>query len=133
MNWQYFDFNTLIPQSELTYLKKTKDKSIVTIKRLPVFANPHHVYTFEENDIQKVGAIWFVAKLNGFRPEELAMITDLLYRYLNINYSNKYEISMDYCIAVDVNSSNSTSYSPIENREIKSALIPTVDEMKKLM
>lgn len=133
MNWQYFDFNTLIPQSELTYLKKTKDKSIVTIKRLPIFANPHHVYTFEENGIKKVGAIWFVAKINGFRPEELAMVTDLLYRYLDINYSDEFEVSAEYCIAVDVNSSNSISYSPIENREIKSALMTTVNEMKKLM
>ncbi|MGJ1406875.1 hypothetical protein [Sphingobacterium siyangense] len=128
-----FDFNTLKPQGKLTAFKKPKDKSIVAIKRLPLFVKPHHVYSFEENEIKKIGAIWFVAKLNGFRPEELAMVTDLLYRYLDINYSDEFEVSMEYCIAVDVNTPSHISYARIENRDIKSALLPTVDEMKKLM
>ncbi|TDQ79761.1 hypothetical protein [Sphingobacterium yanglingense] len=128
-----FDFNTLKPQGKLSALKKPKDKSIVVIKRLPLFVKPHHVYSFEENGIKKIGAIWFVAKLNGFRTDELSMVTDLLYRYLDINYSDEFEVSVEYCIAVDVNTPSYIPYSRIENGDIKSALIPTVDEMKKLM
>ncbi|MEN5058451.1 hypothetical protein [Sphingobacterium kitahiroshimense] len=102
-------------------------------KRLPLFAKPHHVFTFEENNVKKIGAVWFVAKLRGFKNEELAMVTDLLYRYLETKYSDKYELAMDYCIAIDVNTSNRIAYSRIDNGEVNSALIATVDEMKKLM
>ena len=132
-DFEGFGFNTLKPQAELTYLKKPKEKSIVIIRRLPLFVKPHHVYAFEENGIKKIGAIWFIAKLHGFKHEELAMVTDLLYRYLDSNYSDNYEISTNYCIALDVNSSHSISYSQIEKGEFSSALMPTIIEMKKLM
>lgn len=131
--FEEFDFYILKPQTDLIYLKKTKEKSIVSIKQLPLFVNPHHVYTFKEDNVKKIGAIWFVAKLGGFKNEELAIVTDLLYRYLVTNYSDKFEISMSYTIAIDVNTAHIISYSHIENGEIKSTLIPVINEIKKLM
>lgn len=132
-NFEEFNFETLMPQTELTYLKKPKDKSIVAIKRLPLHAKPNHVFTFAENGDRKIGAVWFVAKLNGFKHEELAMVTDLLYRYLDINYSDDYKIAEDFCIAVDVNTVNSISYTQLGNKKVKSPLLQTVDEIKKLL
>lgn len=132
-DFEEYDFNTLKPPTELTYLKKPKEKSIVSIKQLPLFVKPHHVFTFEEDNVKKIGAIWFVAKLGGFIDEELAMVTDLLYRYLATNYSDKFEVSMSYTIAVDVNSQHTNSYSFIDNGEIKSILMPLINEIKKLM
>lgn len=64
---------------------------------------------------------------------EIAYVTDLLYRCPKTNYSDKYELTMDHCIAIDVNTSNRIAYSRIDNGEVNSALIATVDEMKKLM
>jgi len=128
-----FDFDTLRPPTELTYLKKPKEKSIVAIKRLPLYAKPNHVFTFNDNGKRKIGAIWFVAKLNGFAHEELTMVTELLYRYLDMNYSDKYEIANEYCITMDVNSVNSISYAQLGNKKVKSSLLQTVDEIKKLI
>jgi len=132
-DFEDFDFNRLKPHSKLLYQKKPKDKSIVAIKGLPLFAKPHHVFTFKENDITKIGAVWFVAKLRGLKYDELAMVTELLYRYLDINYSNEYEIANDYCIAVDVNTVNSMNYAQLNNKKIKSLLVRTVGEIKKLI
>ncbi len=131
--FEEFNFNELKPLMKLSLLKKPKDKSIVLIQELPLFAKPQHVFTFEENNIKKIGAIWFVAKSKGFSPHELAMVTDLLYRYLKINYSKNNEISYNYCLAVDVNTINSISYSQVAAGEIKSSLIQIVKEMKKLI
>lgn len=129
-SFEEFDFNMLKPLTKLAFLKKPKDKSIVLIHELPLFAKPQHVFTFEDNNIEKIGAIWFVAKSKGFSPHELAMITDLLYRYLKVNYSEKYEIASNYCVAIDVNGVNSISYSQVATGEIKSLLIQIVEEIK---
>lgn len=96
-DFENFDFSQLKPPAELTYLKKPKDKSIIPISGLPLYAKPHHVFNFEEDDTKKIGAVWFVAKSGGFRQEELAMIVDLLHRYLSSYQSNKYEVASDYC------------------------------------
>lgn len=132
-DFEGFDFNQLKPRSKLIYQKKPKDKSIVAINGLSLFAKPHHVFIFIENDITKIGAIWFVAKLRGLKYDELAMITELLYRYLDGNYSNEYEIANDYCIAVDVNTVNSMNYAQLNHKKIKSPLVQTVGQIKKLL
>lgn len=132
-DFEEYDFTAIKPNAKLVFIKKNKAKSIVDIKKLPLYAMPHHVFSFEKNEIQKIGAVWFVAKKGGFKIEELAMVTDLLYRYLDTNYTSKYEIDMDYCLAVDVNSLNHISYTPISTTEIKSPLMQTVNEMKVLM
>lgn len=132
-DFEVFDFNQLRPPSKLTYLKKPKDKCIVPIKGLSLFVNPHHVFTFQENEVKKVGAVWFLAKSGGFRREELVMVVDLLYRYLSINHSTQHEISSDYCLVVDASTLTLLPYSQIGSHQIKSPLLPLVDEMNKLI
>lgn len=131
--FEEFDFNTLKPNDKLTFLKKPKEKAIVTIERLPFFVDPHHVFTFEVDGATKIGAIWFLAKKNGFSLGELAMITDLLYRYLE-NYGHvNAEIAMDYCVAVDACTTNRKSYKDIDTGNTPSGLMRTISEMKKLI
>ncbi len=99
-NYEDFDLKKWRPSKTLGYLKKTKDHSVLTIKGLPVKATPHHVFSFTRNGIQEIGAIWFIAKLNGFKKVELGMFVEILYRYLKVHYSRKHDLNTKYCIAV---------------------------------
>lgn len=131
--YENFDFTSIRPNAELTFLKKPKAKSIVLLRGLPIHAKPSHAYTYEENGKKRIGAMWFVAKLNGFRPDELALFTDILFRYLDINYGDKYQISEQNCTAVDVTTTNAISYSQIHNGEVESPLLATIASIKKLI
>ncbi len=133
-NFEDFDFLQLKPKYELKYLSKPHNKSILTIKDIPVQVLPHHVFVFEEGKVKKIGAIWFVAKLNGYKSNELAVFTDALYRYLEINYIKEYEISLDFCWAVDVMNLNKLSYKKLsinENPAFLNAILESIKVLSK--
>lgn len=132
-NFEDFDFKKWRPTESLKFIKKHKDNSILMIKGLPIQVSPHHIFTFQKNDIQEMGAIWFIAKLNGFTKNELGMFADILFQNLKTNFSNKYNISSKYCIAVDVFNNFDVNYSQLETGEISPILNLTLDEIKKLM
>lgn len=126
-----FDFSQLKPLAELSYLKKPTDKSIITINHMPFFVKPSHVFLYDDG-VKQIGAIWFVARKGGYNQDELAMVTELLYRYLRVNYSADYEVNNELCIAFDVNSGNFLTYAEIAAGVIASPLIEIVREMKRL-
>ncbi|HEY5592707.1 MAG TPA: hypothetical protein VIK55_17025 [Paludibacter sp.] len=130
--FETFDFSKWIPTNEFKIIKKYKSNFILDINGLQVQAIPQHVFTFK-NDNEEIGAIWFIAKLEGYSQTELAMFTDILYRYLNTNFSKNYRINPDYCIAVDVVKVEDLSYSKIIKEGIFLMLDSTVKEIKKLM
>lgn len=130
-NFEDFDFSHLKPNFELEYLPKPKDKSILTIEGLPVQILPNHVFTFETNNVKKIGAIWFVSKLDGYRIEELAFFTEAIYRYLSSNYSGKYEIDPDFCLSVDVMNLNNLRYTQILNKKVPVLLNQTLKSIKE--
>lgn len=132
-HYENFDFASIRPNGRLTFLKKPKAKSIVEIKGLPVYAKPSHVYTYEENGKKRIGAMWFVAKLNGFGPDELVLFTDILFRYLDINYGDKHQINEQHCMAIDVITTKAISYSQILSGEVESSLLATIAAIKKLI
>jgi hypothetical protein len=132
-NYKDFDLKKWKPSKKIKLLKKNKDHSILTIKGLQVQATPHHVFTFQKNDVEEVGAIWFIAKLNGFKKDELGMFADILYRYLKTHFSKDYDLNPKYCIAVDVFKKFEVNYSQLEKGEISLILNPTLEEIKKLM
>ena len=61
------------------------------------------------------------------------MITDILYRYLELNYSDSFEVATNFCIAFDVTTINILSYAQLENKSIKSPLIELVNEINQLL
>lgn len=132
-NYDDFDFKNWRPSEKLKFLKKHKDDSILTIKGLQVQVTPNHVFTFQKEGIEEIGAIWFIAKLDGFRKDELGMFTDILYKYLNTHFSKDYTLNPKYCIAVDVFNNLDVEYSQIEKGEVPKILNVTLDEIKKLM
>lgn len=131
--YEVFDFKILKPNEQITYIKKHKSDFVLTIQGLPIEAVPHHVFSYQDEDIKEIGAIWFIAKLDGYREVELGMFTDILYRYLKINFSKDYTLNPRYCIAVDVVNNFAVNYYQIEKGEVPSILDKTIDEIKKIM
>lgn len=132
-NYEDFDLKKWKPSKKINFLKKHKDDSILNIKGLQIQATPNHVFTFQKNDVEEIGAIWFIAKLNGFRKDELGMFADILHRYLKTHFSKEYNLNSKYCIAVDVFNNFEINYSQLEKGEIPLILNSTLDEIKKLM
>ncbi|TLX72613.1 hypothetical protein E9993_17405 [Labilibacter sediminis] len=126
------DFRKWMPAEGFDIIKKHKSDFLLDISGLQVQALPHHVFTFK-NDDEEIGAIWFIAKLEGYNKYELAMFTDILYRYMNQTYSKNYKINSDFCIAVDVVNVINLSYTQIMEEKIPLRLDLTIDEIKKLM
>lgn len=132
-NYEDFDLKMWRPARKISFVKKHKDDSILTIKEFQIQAIPNHVFTFSKVDVKEIGAIWFIAKLNGFSQGELGMFSDILFRYLKLHYSKDYVINQKYCIAVDVFNNYQVNYLQLKNSEFPSLLNPTLDEIKKLM
>ncbi len=123
------DFDKWRPFGEMNYMRKYNEYSMLNIEGLHVKVFPSHVFSFQEDNVEKIGAIWFIAKLNGYRKEELGMFTDILYRYLNFHYSGTYDISSKYCIAVDVFNGSDINYLQLQQGEISQILSSTIDEI----
>lgn len=132
-NFEDYDFSELKPAKKLTFLSKSADKSILSLRGVPVQVRPHHVFTFSEKDAKKVGTVQFVSKLQGYSMEELGMFADALYRYLNFNYSEEFEVAAEYCSAVDVSNLVSVNYGQIINGDVAAVLNETLDEIAALM
>lgn len=127
------DFKKLRPNSKLSFLKKTSGNSLLTVKGLQIEVKPCHIYTFEKDDEEKVGAIWFTAKINGYLIEEIGLFCDMLYRFLRNNYSKKYHLIPKYCIVVELLSGKVIDYSEIESGKISQLLASTLDEINRLL
>lgn len=132
-NFSDFDFHELKPNVKLTYLNKPTNKAILDVKGLPIQAKPDYVFTFSINSREEIGAVWFIAQLDGFDSEELGMFVDILYRYLVKHYSKDFFINASYCIAVDVNKVQRVTYKDIEEGKIPRLLDQTIDDIKKLL
>lgn len=126
------DFKKWRPK-KMQLLKQTRTDTIMVIKGIEVKATPQYVFTFQRNGVDEVGAIWFIAKVNGFKTEELGMFADIQFKYLKKHFSKGRQINSNYCIAVDVFRNTDVSYSELEKGEVTSALTSTLAEIKKLM
>jgi hypothetical protein len=130
--FEEFDFNTIRPKADLKFLKKPSDKSLIVIKGYPVQARPHHVFSFSEKGSDEIGAVWFVAKLGGYKKSELGMFADILYRYLEKHYSKDFYVNPKYCIAIDVVNGNEVNYEDIKKGKVPILIESTIEEIKKI-
>jgi hypothetical protein len=127
------DIKKLRPSGKVSFLKKSSGNGLLTIKGLEVLAKPSHIFSFGKTNEEKVGAIWFTAKKDGYRIEQIGMFCEMLYRFLKHNYSNKYELTPRFCIAVDILSGHNVNYSQIENGALSPILLGTLDDINKYM
>lgn len=132
-NYKGMDLKEIRPTQKLSFLKKSTGNPILTIRGLQVEAKPSHIFTFGNKEEQKVGAIWFTSKVNGYSIEEVGMFCEMLYRFLRHNYSNKYQLMPRYCIAIDMVSGHTIDYSRMEAGSLSTLLNSTLDQMNKFM
>lgn len=131
--YKKMDLSKLRPNNKLSPLKKSSANPLLTIKGLQVEAKPSLVYIFGKKGEEKVGAIWFTAKVGGYQIEEVSMFCEVLYRFLRHNYSKQYQLIPKYCVSIEMLSGRSISYSEIEGGSFSRVLNPTLDEINKLM
>lgn len=131
-NFKEYDFRYLKPDTEITLMKQTKSDTMLDINGLLIEAKPCHVFSFSKNGSSEIGAVWFIAKLNGFTKAELGMFADITYRYLNKYYSNDFYVNPDYCIAVDLFHGQEVNYSNLKNGEIPILIDSSIDDLKKI-
>lgn len=132
-NFREVDIPSFKPRNAFKRIPKTDSKSVLKIQDIPVQVIPHHLFTFEENNTKKLGAIWFVAKIKGYKKEELGIFSEALHHYLKVNYSDKFIISPEYCISMDVISVNLINYSQLLNQEVPSLLNKSLEAIQKLL
>lgn len=121
------------PSGKLEFLKRKGTNPVLVVKGLEIEVKASLVFRFGNEDEPKVGAIWFFAKKDGFRIEEVGMFCEMLYRFLRHNYARKYTLASQFCIAVDLFSSRAVRYSELESGAVPSALLPILDEISRMV
>ncbi len=129
--YEKYDFKKWTPLGKIGFLKN--HRVVLSVRDLLVESSPHHVFSFTKDNLDEVGAIWLIAKKDGYKKEELGMFTDILFRYLKNQFGKAYTVNPRYCIALDVVEGHDVNYSQLQKGEIPVILNKTVDEIKKLM
>jgi len=130
-NYEDFDFSTWYPNKTFKILDKVNKKSIVEIHKVPVQIIPNQVFTFKDNKIDYVGAIWFVAKLDGYGKAEFGIFAEALFYYLKNNFSKKYEVSPENCLIVDVLNIDEVNYQMVLDNKIPAILKETLKSIRE--
>jgi hypothetical protein len=60
------------------------------------------------------------------------MFCEMLYRFLELHFSNDYQIAEDYCITIDTCFSKMMTYSEISDGSVPSLIKQTIEEIKKI-
>jgi len=131
-SFKEFDILNLRPTNITKFETIHKSVKIITIKNFPIYINPDLVFHFEENGKEFVGALLLVPQLNGFTKANFGIFCEVLYTFLNKHYSDNYQISEEYCIAIDTFNASKISYRDLINKKAPSLLKSTLDEIKKL-
>lgn len=128
-NYEDFDSSNWLPANTKTVSRSSK-KAIIEISGVPVQITPSQVYSFEVGEDKYVGAIWFLAKLEGFKKPELGIFAEALHIYLSANFANGYHVSAQNCLIVDVLNKEEVNYQMIVDKEIPSLLFETLESIK---
>lgn len=131
-NYEDFDFSNWLPDN-INILSKSSKKSIIYLNTVPVQITPSQIYSFDKDGEKYVGAIWFVARLEGYKREELGMFAEALFIYLSNNFGEEHLISPENCLVVHVLDKNEVNYKMIVDKEIPSIFDSTLKDIKKLI
>lgn len=132
-NFEDYDFNTLRPMTEIKFHKKPSRKLILKVNDIPIESKPHHIFSYSNKGSDEIGAIWFVAKKDGYKKNELGIFCDVMHRHITLNYSDKYKINPEFCIVVDIFNGTDINYSQLLNGDIVYSLEETINEVKRVL
>ncbi len=130
-NYEDFEFSTWYPNKTFKILEKANKKSIIEINKIPVQVLPNQVFSFTKNKIDYVGAIWFVAKLDGYSKAEFGIFAEAIFHYLSNNFSKKYEVSPENCLIVDVLNIDEVNYQMVLDNKIPALLKETLKSIRE--
>lgn len=126
-----FDFSDSRPASILKFERVPKFYKILTIDGFPLYINPSLLFSYQKNGKDELGALWLIPQLNGFQKSELGMFCEVLYRFLIKNYSAKYQISEDFCIAIDTFNAQKVTYKELLNGDFPFLIDKILREIKE--
>ncbi len=130
-NYEDFDFSIWLPKN-YEIISKTNKKSIIYIETIPVQITPSQIYSFEKDGKQYVGAIWFVAKLEGYNIAELGMFAEALFIYLANNFDQNSYILPQNCLVIDVLGKQEISYQDLIDDKVPAILTSTLKLIKNI-
>jgi len=128
-NFLEFNYTRLVPPHKVSFIPQKAEMSIISVSGIQLKIYGDDLFSYENNGVKHVGAVWFVASKNGYSNDELAIFVDALYRMLDNNLSDDYIVNTDYCLVVDAMKKNVLSYSQIMDKPTKSKLDLIVSEM----
>jgi hypothetical protein len=121
----------LVSNKTFKILDKANNTTIIEINKVPVQVLPNQVFCFTKNKIDYVGAIWFVAKLDGYTKAEFGIFAETLFYYLKNNFSKKYEVSPENCLVVDVLNIDEVNYKMVLDNKIPALLNETLKSIRE--
>lgn len=128
-----FDFGELRPSFSITLLGRVKKRDVLTYKGLPIEIPVHEIYSFRNADNNScIGAVLFVAKLNGYTLNELGIFAQAVYNFMNKNFSDKYQISSSDIKIVDAITTKVVSHQMLISEELPPLYASTLEEIVKL-
>jgi hypothetical protein len=129
--YENFDLKRWPPVGKIKFFRSYR--IVLSIKDLQIEVGPSHVFWLTNGETKEVGAMWIVAKKNGYKMAELGIFTEALYRYLKTQYGKEYGLNPKYCLAVDVVSNYEVNYYQLATNQFPFLLSKTIDDIKKLM
>lgn len=130
----YKDFNIYdIRPYEILKLESVQNANkIIYISDFPLYINPSVVFSYERNGKREIGAFWLVPKVGGYKRNELGLFCEMLHRFLTKLFADKYQISDDFCFAVDTVTTQKVGYRELINGDVPFSADKTLSEIKKL-
>jgi len=117
-NFKDFHIEAIRPSKILKFETVQKVHTVLHIDEFPLYINPSLLFSHERNGKNELGAIWLVPQLYGFKKAELGMFCEILYKFLLKNYSDNYQISDDFCFAIDTFSAQKVVYQELKNGDV---------------
>ncbi|MEJ8802128.1 hypothetical protein [Pontibacter sp. H249] len=127
-----FEFDDVKPSGKLIFQKVPKVYKIHTLDGFPLFVNPSLMFSYDKNGKNELGAVWLIPQLDGFRKYELGMFSEMLYRFLQKNYADDYQISQDHCIAIDTFNAQAVTYTDLLKGDVPHLIDSTLKEIREL-
>lgn len=130
MKFKDFNINQYRPNKIHCFQSLKKEQKILNVNEISIYINPNLVFCFEEDGKIKIGGLLFTPNLTGYKKTQLGLFSEMLYKFLEQNYSNEYEISEDFCITIDTYNVQTMTYKELISGNIKPILNEIISEIK---
>jgi len=132
-NFKDFNIYEIRPIKILKFESIHKSQKVISVNDLPLYLNPNMVFSFEKNGKKEIGSIWLLPKAKGYKKNELGLFCEILHRFLTKHFADNYQISDNFCVAIDTVSTQRVAYKEIISGAVPLSADKTLSEIKSLM